>query len=257
LSEVTEVGVERLGSRNHQHDRAEQYEARMPVVLHEAHCPARVDGGENARLEDDRAQPDGADREEPENHYGAEGSADRRSAFSLHGEQRQQDRDRERHDQRLQRREADLDAFDGAEDRDHGRDYAVAHQQASTEQPEQQQRARGAPRGICAALDKREQREDAAFALVVGAQHEHQVFEHDDQRERPEHEREQPEHVLRRGRHAVCRVHAFAERVERRRADVAVNHAEGAERESGAFLRGPGGRGRRPGLLWSRHGGAV
>ena len=53
----------------------------------------------------------------------------------------------------------------------------------------------------------------------------------DDQRQRPEDQRQHAEHVVARRRDAVRAVETLAQRVERARADVAVDDAERAEGE--------------------------
>ena len=60
-------------------------------------------------------------------------------------------------------------------------------------------------------LEQREEREDAALALVVGAHDEGEVLDDDDERERPEDEREDAEDVrVRDARRRAARVkHSF------------------------------------------------
>ena len=80
---------------------------------------------------------------------------------------------------------------------------------------------------------QRHQREDAAFALVVRAHDEDQVLDRNQQRERPEDQRQDAEDVLARGRDAVRAVKTLTQRVQRTGADVAVDDAEGTERQKG------------------------
>jgi hypothetical protein len=60
---------------------------------------------------------------------------------------------------------------------------------------------------------------------------EREVLDHHDQRQRPEDQRQDAEDVGLGDRDGVRPVHALLERVERRRADVAVDDAERAERQ--------------------------
>src|SRR5207302_7293178 len=75
--------------------------------------------------------------------------------------------------------------------------------------------------------------EDATLAAVVGAQHVDLVLERDDDDERPEDERQHAEDVGGADRHAARGVEALVDGVERAGADVAVDDAEGAERQPG------------------------
>ena len=73
------------------------------------------------------------------------------------------------------------------------------------------------------------EREHAALAVVLRLQHEEGVFDRDDKGQRPDHERNGAERVLWRARrrNAENLVH----RVERGRADVAIDDAERAQRQ--------------------------
>ena len=93
------------------------------------------------------------------------------------------------------------------------------------------------------ALGQRHQREGAALAVVVGAQDEDHVLERHDDDQRPQDQGDHPEHHLAgqgAGPAAGGGGEAFLEGIERAGADVAVDHADGAEGQ------GPeGGRGAR------------
>src|SRR6185312_13456569 len=91
----------------------------------------------------------------------------------------------------------------------------------------------GAPAAVVAQARRhqRQEREDAAFAVVVGAHDEADVLDADDERERPEDEREEAEDVGGARRHAVLGADALLERVEGAGADVAEDDAESAERQ--------------------------
>src|SRR5438105_916105 len=81
------------------------------------------------------------------------------------------------------------------------------------------------------------EREDAALALVVGAHDEDEVLDDDDQRQRPEEQRNDAEHRARIGCDLEVLVRqTLAHRVQGRRADVAVDDAERAEREHRELL---------------------
>ena len=92
--------------------------------------------------------------------------------------------------------------------------------------------------GRAALRQQRRQREDAAFALVVGAHHDRDVLDRDDDQQRVDDQRQHAEHVLVRRRHRVRAEEALAHRVERAGADVAVDDADGGQREREAARRG-------------------
>ena len=117
---------------------------------------------------------------------------------------------------------------------------------------------------------QRHQRQHAPLAVVVGAHDEEQVLDRDDQRDRPEDQRQHAVDVDRERRHPVGQRHALLHRVERRGPDVAVDDADGAQRQLGearavrlGMMRGSGrdgllghefsGLGRRSGMMNDLH----
>ena len=86
--------------------------------------------------------------------------------------------------------------------------------------------------------DEREQGENAPLALVVGTHDERDVLHGHDHRQRQDDERQHAVHVLRRRRHAVLAPETFLERVQRARADVAIDDPDCGQRQcrEAAFL---------------------
>jgi len=80
--------------------------------------------------------------------------------------------------------------------------------------------------GIDAALDKGQQRQNATFAVVVGAQHQLHVFDRNHQHQRPENERDDAFDVGRRRHRVAGGVERDRERVEWTGADIAEHHAK-------------------------------
>ena len=76
-------------------------------------------------------------------------------------------------------------ALNGGEHRNGGGDHAIAEEQAGAGDADQREDATQ-PRILDAALGQGHQGEDAAFAAVVGAHDQQDVFEGDDQHQRPE-----------------------------------------------------------------------
>src|SRR5581483_9598568 len=92
---------------------------------------------------------------------------------------------------------------------------------------------RGAADGTrpAARAHERHQREDASLSAVVGAHDEDEILERDDDRQRPEDQREDADDVLASRRYAMVWIEALTQRVQRARADVAVDHSQRRERE--------------------------
>jgi hypothetical protein len=84
-----------------------------------------------------------------------------------------------------------------------------------------------------APTDQRDQRHDAALAVVVGAHHERHVGQRDDDRHRPEDHRDDAHDGVGADGDGVriVRVEDGLERVDRAGPDVAEHHAERADRE--------------------------
>ena len=118
-----------------------------------------------------------------------------------------------------------------------GRDHAVAVQQGRAEDAERNQHrpAIGQPRRAAAAAHaaghQRRQGQHTALALVVGAHHQRDVLDRDDEEERVDDERQHAEHVVVGGRHGVRAEETLAQRVQRAGADVAVDDAERRQRQ--------------------------
>ena len=122
-----------------------------------------------------------------------------------------------------------LETLDRGEHRDRGREHAVAVEQRRAEQPEQRQ-----PGGVARRVARhreRHQRQDAALAAVVRAQHEARYLTEITSTSDQSTSDRMPSTFAGRDRHPVLAVEALAQRVERARADVAVDDAERTERE--------------------------
>ena len=83
----------------------------------------------------------------------------------------------------------DLEAFDRAEHRDCRRDHAVAIEQRGADQADDQQGGAPAAAWCVPDVEQRQQRHNAAFAVIVGAHDQDRVFERDDHDQRPQDQR--------------------------------------------------------------------
>ena len=185
---MTHVGVERLGAGHRQHDRAEIDEGE-PLVRHDE--LDRIVGRQRAQdlgIVRDLVGAERGQDEEPETHDRAEHAADLPGPAHLHPEQDHDDDHGDRDDDVVELRIDDLQALDGGEHRDRRGDDAVAKEQARAGDADQSEQMPGAGAGG-AALRERHQRQDAALAIVVGAQDQQHVFDRDRQDQRVEHQR--------------------------------------------------------------------
>ena len=209
-------------------------------------------GSTDARISGDRSSEAVPSTARTANHTtvtGPNSAPMRPGAAVLQREQADEHGDRQRDDEMTERRRGDREAFHGAQHGDRRRDHAVAVEEGGAEQPEQHERV---GRLALHARGERHQGQDAALAVIVGAEHEDQVLDGDDEDQRPGDEREDAEDIGRGRRDGVRSAEAFPERVERARADVAIDDAErredgrgersAARGTAGAF--GAGGRGR-------------
>ena len=184
---------------------------------------------ENTRRGPDVDESQRADDDEPDDHDRTEQPADGRGPAPLNHEQADQDRERERQDENVECRRYELEAFHGRKHRDRRGDDAVAIEQRRSHDPEQDQNLDPRPVGYALGCDKRQQRQDAALAIVIGAQDEDDVFERDHHHQRPEDQRYHPDDVgsVRRG--MAGGIQRDGKGVERARADIAEHHAERGE----------------------------
>ena len=194
-AEVTHVGIQRLAAGHGEEDRREHDESGPAVVREELHRVQRIDREHDIGLGDDPAHAEQRKRDEPDERDRTEHPAHRAGAASLHEEQRGQDEHRPGQHEVLQPRRRDGETFHRAEHGDRGSDEAVAEEQRGAEHADGAHRCPHAP-VAAGARQQGTQREHAAFAAIVGAQHDGDVLDRDDQDQRPEDQRQQADDVL-------------------------------------------------------------
>ena len=183
------------------------------------------------------------DGQEPGQHDRPEDAADKSRPAALHGKQTDQHHNGDRYDHRRQRGRVDLETFNGAQDRDRGRDCPVAIEQSCTEQAKHQHAGAPSPWPRVPCAQEREERHNAALAAIVGAHDEDRVLERDDEDQRPDNQRDNAEHRVRERSTAARRgLDGLLEGVKRARADIAVNNSKRAERCGGRQRRKAVGR---------------
>jgi hypothetical protein len=198
---MSHVRIERLGTGDREEDRAERKERAKPVIAEKPRPVQRIERREDDRVSDNVRHAEHRQRRKPQNHDGPEHHADAGRAPALRDEHADQNHDSDRHHDRVEYMRGDAESFDGAEHRDGRRNHAVAIEQGGSEQSHRDQRA--APARGRLRPDQRDERENTALALVVGAQHEQEVLHRHDQNQRPHDQREDAEHVGRGYRNLV------------------------------------------------------
>jgi hypothetical protein len=218
----------------------------MPGWWPKNSIPGGQESFQDRRVGGHPRQPGGGDHREPNHHHRAEDAADHVGAEALDREEAGQHRDRDRQDQRLQARHRHLHPLDRGEHRDRRGDDPVAVEKGDAEHAERNQHRLEPGAAQRHPLDQRDQGQDPALAVVVGAHDEEHELDRDDQGDRPEDERDHPEDV------AFGRLHRLVvggedclQGVERAGADVAEDdpeRAQGEHRHAELAVGGPGSR---------------
>ncbi len=234
-TEVTHVGVESLAAGDTEDDGAEEQDAVALVFHEELHGILRVDRGEHGGVCNDVPRAEHRDHHEPDECQRSEDGTDTGGASFLHEEEAEQNRDRDGHDRRLERRGCDFQTLHRGEHRDRRRDDSVAVEQRGSEEGEQDDRPAGADAGFFSLTwrNQRKKGQNSAGSLVVRLHDEGEVFDRDGDHQGPENQRQDAEDVARRGIDVVLAfgTEAFLDRVQRARADVAEDDTESADEQ--------------------------
>ena len=230
LAEVPQVGIQRLSPGHTQHHRTQDDEGRARLVDNETHRIVGADGPQHGRVLHDMADSQRPQNEEPQECDRPEEFADARSAALLHKEQQEQNHQRDGNHVFAEMRGHHLHAFHGRQHGNGGRDDAIAIKEASTEDAQQQQHLAQFRLVLHRLGCQRQHRHQAAFAVVVGAQHQQHVLDRDDDRQRPDKDRQDAVDVLRRERH-MAGTEDLLDGVQDTGSDVAIDNADGAKRE--------------------------
>ncbi len=245
-AEMTHIGVERLGPRHREEDAAENDKTHRPLFEDEGEARQGIQG-----LEDlpGRRDLDDAQRRvgrEEHHHDRTEEGGDARCAAALRGEEKDENDHR-----RWQNvgREIGVDLLQPLErgkDRYRRRDHGVAGKEGRSRRAEQEGDRRAlAERPLGEGL----QRQDAAFALVVGLHEKQDVFSRDDDQERPDNQGNDADHVARPEPRSLELAERGLKGVQGTRADVSEHDPDRTEGENPEMLRGiPVARRLHPGL---------
>ena len=228
---MRDVGVQRLRPGHRQDDGPQGDEGRAGMPDDERNRLGGGEGDEDVGMPQDVRQPHEGEQEEPREHDRAEDPAHFRGPVALCDEEHGQNHQGDGDDEAFHAREGDFQAFHGREHGDRGGDDGVAEEQSRSEDAEKRHE-HGDSAGREAAAHPGRQGEDAAFAVVVGSQHEAYVFDGDDEDEHPDDAGDDAGDVLsvERDRPAVQHEDG-AQHVQGAGADVAEDHSEGREPE--------------------------
>ncbi len=191
-----------------------------------------VEGREHHRRIEDVDDAQDADQTEEHHHHGTEEGRHLGGAGALDREQRDEDHDRDGQDVGNETCLGDTQPLDGRENRDGRRDDGIARKQRRSRDAEKEHRpAPFADR----MLGERHQRQGTAFAFVIGAHQEQNVFRRHGDQQRPDEKRDDPDHLaLVDGGSSVLQ--GSLQRVQRACPDIAVDHTDRAQRQLGHIL---------------------
>ncbi len=225
--EMAHVGVEGLGSRDHEDHGSQRDERDRGMLDDEDDRIARRQAEQNGRVLNHHGQSGRGQHDEPQHHDRAEEHADLARSEALNCEEDDQDHCRDGNDQVRDRRHSDMQTFDGREHTDRRRDDRIAVEQRHADDTDHEKHP-GAP-GLFGvqALAERGQRHHTALTIVVGTHQDADVLDGHDDRNAPEHQRDHSEHVgLVRAHSASVEQEDRLQRVQRAGADIAEDDAQ-------------------------------
>ena len=176
-----------------------------------------------------RGEPDKRDRPKQGRNF--------RGAVRLKCEEGNQDQSRDRHYIRVEVRRQNFQTFDRGEHGQCRRNHRVAVKQRATDDAEKDDDGSVFAQSMRC---QRHQRQSPTLSVIVGTQQDHDIFCGDDNQQRPDHKRQDSKNDgFARG---ISRAHGgrdrFAHRIKRAGADIAIDDADGAERQAPKSLLG-------------------
>lgn len=226
--EMAKVRVQGLAPRHCQEDRAQDQKGHARMLKQEACSPDRAERAQDCRLIRDVPQPQPRQRHEPDHADRPEKCRHAGCPAPLHEEQRHQNAQRDRDHIGRKCRQDQPQPLDRRQDRDRRRDRRVAREKRRARQCQDQDRHRPAARRKTHQSVKRQ---DAALAPVVGPQQDEDVLDRHDQDQRPDQQGQDAQHLGHSGHRRPRRLQRLAEGIDRRGADVAVNHPDRPQRQ--------------------------
>ena len=173
---MAHVGIERLAAGQRQEHRADHRKRDDGIGDQETRGLGRIDRLQNGRRHHDVASAQQPDDDEPDHHDRTEQRPDALGPPPLDHEQSDQDDQRDRHDEFFEPGRDQLQPFHGRKHRDRRGDDAIAAKQGGADHAEHDEHGKPRSPGNLIGSDQREQCQDTAFAVIVGAQDENDVF---------------------------------------------------------------------------------
>ncbi len=197
----------------------------MPIksfVEQEADGIIGIEGRQDAVVVGDVRDAGNRHDDEPERGDRSEEPGHGTGAVRLDDEQQDEDARRDRHDVGRQVGCDQLHAFDRRQNRQRRCNHRIAQEQRRARETEHKQHC-GVP--VCRLHQQSKQGERTAFAFVIGTQQQQDVFDRDDDRQRPKHQRDKADDLETGETIVGDRLQRFAECVERAGADIPVDDA--------------------------------
>jgi hypothetical protein len=230
LAEVAEVGVQRLGAGHAQHHGAQDDEGGARVVPHEHQGVVRAQRHQDVGVGGDLRNAQQRQHAKPDQRDRPEKFADAGRAVFLHREQGEQNDQGDGDHALLEGRRDDFQAFDRRQHRNRRRDDAVAVKQGGAEDADDQQGLAQLGLVFHRGGGQRQHGDQAAFAVVVGAQHQRHVLDGNDDGQRPEEDGQDAVDVVG-GERNVPGTENFLDGIQDAGSDVAVDDTDGAQGE--------------------------
>ena len=230
LAEVAQVGIQSLGARHAQHYRAQNDETGARVGPHETQRVVRAERPQDLRVPHDVRHAQQRDGDKPHQRDGAKKLADAARAALLHGKQAKQHHQRDRDHVVLEVVRHHLQPLHRRQHRDGRGDNAIAIEQRGAKNTHAQEHAAQLGLVFDGLGGQGQHGDEAALAVVVGAQHQHHVLQRDDDREGPEKDGEDAVDVRGRERHMAGPEHLL-DGIQHAGADIAIHNTDGAQRE--------------------------
>ena len=231
FAEMAHVGIKRLATGHGQHHRTERNESVPRLVQENLDRVPGIDRNQHLRRLRQRDRAQHGQHGEPQHHERTEQHADLRGAAALHREQRDEDDERQRNDERLECPAPDAQTFDRGQNGNRRRQHPVAKEEREPDDGADADGHLDAAPDARRAMRQRCQRQRPAFAVIVRAHDEHDIFQRHHDKERPDDERQGADGVVVVRKPSAGCEHRFAHRVERAGADIAEHDTQRAQHQ--------------------------
>ena len=230
---MAHIGIECFAASDAEDNPSQDHEAMQTIAEKKGDSLPGIKGGKDLRIVDNGPYSEATEHQEPDHHDRAEHGADACRAIPLDNEQDDQHQTSERHDITGGGIRGHIESFNGRQHRNGRRNNAIAIEQRRPESGE-----KGEQRPLFSTylqpLEHGEQRENPAFTLVVSLHDKDDIFQADNQHQRPEDQRQNAEDIGGGRCDPVGAGETLLDGVKRAGADIAVNNPQsrhGQERQ--------------------------